>query len=296
VSSRGWCYILENECGLAKGDFDKAQGLINNCRKSGLLPIDFTVEDEARAEDCSEQCDGEDPDQYAAGLAGTLLHWDRYTPVSFWDFQPVFIQMVVEKIDLKSLFLPVCRKYRVPIRNSRGWSDLNLRAGLMRRFKEHELKGRTPVLLWCGDHDPTGLQIPDVLPTHLEELAQAVGWSPRNLIIDRFGLNQDFIEEHKLTWIDGLETGSGKDLGDPSHPNHGDHHVQQYIAKFGKRKVEANALVVRPEAGRRLCQEAIEKYLDMGAIGVYERALAGKRQQVKEALPPAIRKVLKLLK
>ena len=33
VSSRGWCYILE-EHGLAKGDFDDAQKLINNCRKS----------------------------------------------------------------------------------------------------------------------------------------------------------------------------------------------------------------------------------------------------------------------
>src|SRR5262249_34801112 len=65
VSSRGWCYILENEYGLAKGEFDKAQDLINSCRKNGLLPIDFTAEDEARGADNLEKCDTDDPREYA---------------------------------------------------------------------------------------------------------------------------------------------------------------------------------------------------------------------------------------
>ena len=47
--------------------------------------------------------------------------------MSFWNFQEVYIQVVVEKIDLKTLFGPVCADYHVPIMNSRGWSDLNLR-------------------------------------------------------------------------------------------------------------------------------------------------------------------------
>jgi hypothetical protein len=48
VSSRGWCYILEQNGVLTKGDFDKAQRLINDCRKSGDLPIDICSEDEGR--------------------------------------------------------------------------------------------------------------------------------------------------------------------------------------------------------------------------------------------------------
>ena len=31
--------------------------------------------------------------------------------------------------------------------------------------------------------------------------------------IERFGLNADFVDHHGITWIDGLITGSGKDLG-----------------------------------------------------------------------------------
>ena len=39
VSSRGWCYILEDH-GLTKGNFKSAEDLINAGRKTGLLPID----------------------------------------------------------------------------------------------------------------------------------------------------------------------------------------------------------------------------------------------------------------
>jgi hypothetical protein len=295
MSSRGWCYVLENEGRISKGEFDRAQDIITECRKRGILPIDFTAEDEARLADNLEACDDPDPVRHAQVIAATLGRWQDYAPVSFWDFQPVYIQMVVEKIDLKNLFLPVCREYHVPITNARGWSDLNLRVALMRRFKQHEEKGRRPVLLYCGDLDPPGLHIGDSLPDLLGELEQAVGWSPRNLTFDRFGLNEDFIEEHGLTWIDGLKTASGKDLGDPIHRHHGHDYVQEYIKQFGRRKVEANALVVRPEAGRQLCRDAITTYLDLDRIAEYEGALAERRARLREALPDAVRRVLESL-
>jgi hypothetical protein len=112
----------------------------------------------------------------------------------------------------------------------------------MRRFQEHERKGRRPVLLICGDHDPVGLHITNWIRHHLEKLERAVGWSPRDLTIERFGLNVDFIEEYGLAWIDGLKTGSGKDLGDPGHRHSSAGFVRDYICQFGRRKVEANAL------------------------------------------------------
>jgi hypothetical protein len=41
--------------------------------------------------------------------------------------------------------------------------------------------------------------------------------------------------------------------------------VQDYIVKYGVRKCEANALVVRPKEARKLCRAAIIKYLHDGA-------------------------------
>jgi hypothetical protein len=79
---------------------------------------------------------------------------------------------------------------------------VNVRAGYMQRFVEKEAEGKRCVLLAFTDHDPGGLHINKFLRSNLEELARAVGWSPDNLIIERFGLDYDFIEREQLTWID----------------------------------------------------------------------------------------------
>ena len=79
----------------------------------------------------------------------------------------------------------------------------------MRRFAHWESRGKKCVLLHCGDHDPGGLHISEFLHSNFADLGRAVRWWPNNLVIDRFGLNADFIRRHRLTWIDNLITGSG---------------------------------------------------------------------------------------
>jgi hypothetical protein len=281
---------------IDKSELDKAQKLINECRKNGILPIDICAEDESRAADNLEDLDETDSNKFAQQLAATLNNWQHYEPISFWDFQSNYVEMLVEKIDLKSLFLPICQEYHVPIMNARGWTDINMRAGMMRRFQEHEEEGRKCVLLYCGDFDPAGLNMPKRLLNrdpenlgHLTELENAVGWNPDNLKVDRFGLNLDFIEEHGLPWIENLKTSGAKDLADPEHKQHNADYVQSYLKEYGARKLEANALVVRPEAGRELCRNAILKYLSTDGIREYQEALAQERQKLRAVLPQAVR-------
>ena len=209
-----------------------------------------------------------------------------YTPFSFWDDKDFYIQALVEKVDLKSLFASVFNEFYIPFANAGGWSTINGRDSLMQRFRDMEAEGRQCVLLYCGDHDPGGLNISEFLRPNMEELADAVGWKPDNLIIDRFGLNFDFIERQGLTWIDNLKTGAKNKppLDDAKHPDHKKPYVQNYLRRFGARKVEANALVVRPNAGRELCRQAILKYLDAEDPQRYEAALKPYRAQVQEAV------------
>lgn len=49
VSSRGWCYIMEQKGYINKDQFDKVTNAINDCRKEGLIPVDFVAEEKARA-------------------------------------------------------------------------------------------------------------------------------------------------------------------------------------------------------------------------------------------------------
>jgi len=122
------------------------------------------------------------------------------------------------------------------------------------------------------------LHISNYLYSNFAELEQAVGWWPGDLVIDRFGLDFDFIEANSLSRIDNLETSSGRSLADPRHPDHLKPYVQDHLRRFGARKVEANALVARPEGGRELCRQAILRYVPEGAVG--ER-LAVRREELR---------------
>ena len=130
--------------------------------------------------------------------------------------------------------------------------------------------------------DPIGLQISDFLHSSMQKLSRTVGWSPENLIIDRFGLNYDFIMENRLSWIDGLETGSGKDLSDPDH----DH---QFSASTS-RPTSKNTVSVRlrptrswcdQQAARQLIRDAIGKYLDPDARQDYQDSLTDTRRHLE---------------
>jgi hypothetical protein len=159
VSAWGWCYILE-EHGATKPDFPTIERLFVACRKSGDLPLDICAEDEARAAEHVE-LDEDDPTGFAQGWIDHIrdhVH-QQYNPVSLWDGSDYYCEMWVEKIDLKSLFSDICKRYTIPLINIRGRTCLNSRAGTMERFLEREAEGKTCVLLYCGDHDPSGLEI-----------------------------------------------------------------------------------------------------------------------------------------
>jgi len=281
VSSRGWCYILE-EHGLLKGQFKAAQDLINDGRKAGQLPINFTAQDGSRAFSCVQLTDETTPAEEASYIIErALLAHDVYSPLKFWDYQNYYVELIVEKVDLKSLFQDQCKEFNIPVANAKGWSDINLRAEMIDRFSYWEAKGKIPVLLYCGDHDPAGINISNLIKKNLNDLSAATGWTADNLIIDRFGLNYDFIQANNLTWIDNLETGAGRNLASPKHPDHFKPWVQDYIKAYGERKCEANALVVHIEIGRELLKCTLDKYLSYEAINRFNADTKIEREDVR---------------
>ena len=303
VSSRGWCYILEDH-GLTKDQFDLAENRINTCRKEGWLPLDFTADDSARG---------------PKGINGTHsdypleqeLKWiwedriqdalDTYAPVRWVDFQSYYVEVGVEKVDLVELNMPVCREVRAMVSNFRGDTDINSKAQMSLRFQQAIERGQQPVLLVEGDFDPKGLHIHEYMRKQfldLEGRAFADGtrlaWDPRELIIVRFGLNEDFIDAHGLSKIPNLITGSGRDLASPTHPDRVKKkaYIENYLRDYGAWKCEANSLVVRVEEGRRLMRDALEPYIDRDGIRRYNEAVAQAQAEIRQALPDFLRNKL----
>lgn len=270
ISARGWCYQLENMNLLTKSNFKVIQKRINECRKKGFLPIDFVASEEARS--FSNLTYGEVEISPSERMIQTLEYFldglDSTHKFDFWKDKEYYIQILVEKIDLKTLFNPICQMFSIPIATSKGWGSILQRAELIERYKEHSDK--QCVLLYCGDFDPYGRLISRKLEKNLNDLEKATNWNADNLIINRFGLNYDFIEKYNLTWIDNLESASGKiDYSNPI--------IKEWIEEFGERKVEGNALVVNEKAARKLCIENIFKYLKKDCLDEFQE----KRDNIK---------------
>ncbi len=275
TSARGWGYQLETDLLITKGQLDRVEKLVGVCIKKGFLPVDFVLEEEARKFSGVEHPETDTPVEYMKGYLEAVLDCgDWYTP-NWWDGERYYIQMIVEKIDLKKLFEPVCMEYHIPISTSKGWSSRLQRAEYARRFKEAEERGLKCVLLVVGDFDPDGLRITDFIMSNLLDLMNinwadgTEGYDPKDLEINRFGLNYDFIVQNKLTWIKGLETGSGKDLASPSHKNYRMKYVQDWLKQYGAKKCEANAVLKgeeRRDKAITLCRRTIESYLGGDAL------------------------------
>ena len=294
MGSRDWCYYLE-PMGLNKGDFDWGEKQIKEARIMGFLKPGFILEEDGHL--VVEQ------DEYPT--SPVEYHEYRYeqwqeaeedykqcyksyndTDVSFWEGQEYYLQVVVEKAALKSLFRPICEKYKIPIANMRGWGSMEQKAVMAHKFQQMERQGLRPVLLACGDFDPPGIAISSVLHGQFEEYQDFTGWDPENLHVDRIGLTYNFIQENGLVWIDGLTTGSGKDLADPKHKFYkaNTYGIREYIEKYGARKVEANAVVKNPEHGRQMLQGAIDKWLGADAYEIYEQRIREGREEVRELI------------
>jgi hypothetical protein len=282
IGARDWCYVLEVAGSITKGEFDAAEKLIGACRKDGHLPVDICVTDNGRPTANLESIDDTSIDEEAEDIIARMKRaYLLYRPISFWENQKYYLQMGVEKMGIYSLYEKPTAEFHVPLINLGGWVDINRRVEAMRRFAHWENRGKICVLLIFTDHDPGGLHIAEFVRKNLADLANAVGWAPDRLIIVRFGLDAKFIRRHRLTWIDNLETSSGEQLDDPRHHDHFKDYVQSYIRQFGARKVEANALVVCPEAGRELCRQAILKYVSLDAAEEFHNRLEAAQRKVQ---------------
>jgi predicted Zn finger-like uncharacterized protein len=265
-TSRGWCYLIEQHNKIDKGEFNACQKAINNCRKIGLLPIDFVAEDQ----DTTRHFRGihivADPTAQLRQLqddVNAMLSSLPSNVTDYWTGEKYYLMMCVEKGSLIGLFKPVCDEYHVPIVSSKGWAPILLRGHIANLSKKAEANGLTPVLLLFYDHDPAGLKITKTFRKSLEDCKKGTGWTPNKLVVDRFGLNNEDIDRFGLTWIENLKTGSGRESTD-----------EDYVFHYGKRKCEADALFKSDatlKAAEQICREAIEKYYGADAGDRFRR-------------------------
>jgi len=282
-TARGWAYILEGLGVCSKGDFENVGARITRARKMGMLPLNITAEDETRSTNGGSWITRDLPTMIRDEITGIA---DFYSSCVIEEFTGIHLELVVEKLDLVGMLQNITRRYRIPVTCSRGWSDLHLRAEMIRRCTKYKMP---TVILMFGDHDPGGLSITESFKDNLAELLPALGMDCLpDMTFDRVGLNADDIDRLGLTWIDGLETSGGVDLASPKHKQHSSKPVQDYLSRFGARKCEANALLRNPDAAEAIMQKAIDRYVNPHYLMAYEEAREDDRQTAHQAITKAL--------
>lgn len=220
--------------------YDLVQDLVTKARYAGLIDWD-SIEDRNREPmKHAEYKDGRDVLQQAAG--GFRL--DR------WANQPFYVELWVEKAALAGVLAPICNDYHITLMVNRGYSSASAMKESADRitWRSEATKdaphGHRPVVLYVGDHDPSGSDMVRDIKDRLLEFK-----CPPWLDVRALALTWDQIQKYDPP---------------PNPVKITDARAAAYIAKYGEFSWEVDALP--PNDLDLLVRQAVSAYIDKEAM------------------------------
>lgn len=161
--------------------------------------------------------------------------WMKGYSKNRWENQPIYVEVFIEKKALIGAFSDVCKKHKVALNPCKGYPSLTFLYDASERFKEALEEGKEPVLIYFGDYDPSGEDIPRSIKDNLSEMGIGVR-------LERIALMKEQVLEWKLP---------------PAPTKVGDSRTAKWD---GLGQVELDA--VTPEKLYELCEDAIDDEFD----------------------------------
>ena len=163
--------------------------------------------------------------------------------------QPHYIEVWIEKEALRTVVKPITDQYDVPLFICRGYpstSSLYDQARrLMQKTEAHDGNSvREMTILYFGDHDPSGLQIPEAIAEILHKYYQL-----NHVHVVQCGLRREHIMRFNLP---------------PNPAKITDPRAQQYMRRHGEVSWELDALP--PTELQNIIREEILKRTDMDKV------------------------------
>lgn len=155
-----------------------------------------------------------------------------------WQRQPYRVEVWVEKDALTGVLDSVCTRLDVPYFACRGYSSQSEMWEAGQRFKRYQDAGQTPVILYLGDHDPSGIDM-------TRDVAERMKMFMGGLEVERLALNWAQVELYKPP---------------PNPAKKEDTRANAYIAKFGGQSWELDAL--DPATIATLIEDAVVQFRD----------------------------------
>ena len=166
-----------------------------------------------------------------------------------WEKQPIYPEVLIEKKALQGVFGPICRRHGVGLGACKGYPSLTFLNEMAERLQNIAYDGKHIVVLYFGDYDPSGEDIPRSIVENLARFGVRVD-------LRRIALMKDQVLEWRLPPAPAKLTDSRTKNWD------------------GLGQVELDA--VKPEKLQQMCEEAILSVFD---DDVYERLIEEEGQE-----------------
>ncbi|CAA0230047.1 hypothetical protein [Tenacibaculum maritimum] len=153
-----------------------------------------------------------------------------------WENQPYYPEVFIEKKALQGIFEKACFPKGVALGACKGYPSLTFLNEAAERFKAAKRNGKKPVILYFGDYDPSGEDIPRSIKENLKELGVP------SIKVKRISLLHEQVLQWKLP---------------PAPVKVGDSRSANWD---GLGQVELDA--VEPNKLKKLCREAIDSIFD----------------------------------
>jgi hypothetical protein len=227
--------------------------LMTEMRLDGSLPYSWVV-DESRRVRITRTYDS---------IEHALEQTARFYRRSALEQSASYIEVWVEKDALAGVMWDATSDYDVPLMVSRGMPSLTFLHSSALAIKSAAERGKSAYIYQFGDHDPSGVLIPQTIKRRLNEMCMRLDVPAP--IVKRVALTEKQIERYHL----------------PTRPTKRD--GNRHAAGFVGRSVELDALP--PRVLRDLVSKVIERHISPAATAALRVAEDSERELLR-AWPP----------
>lgn len=128
--------------------------------------------------------------------------WMRSYRKNRWENQPYYPEILIEKKALEGVFAKPCAKWDVAVGACKGYPSLTFLYELSERLRDAQSEDKQPIILYFGDYDPSGEDIPRSIGENLQK------FGVYDVEIRRIALMEQQVIEWKLPPAPAKETDS----------------------------------------------------------------------------------------
>lgn len=215
-------------------EYDNLGSLLNDARLAGMVDWDAIVD---RTRNLRERTRYENP-QEIMEIAAKSFHTDR------WEGQADRLECWIEKDALIGVIEGVCRQWDVPYFACRGYTSQSEMWAAGQRYLGwiDAENAQRPVILYLGDHDPSGLDMTRDIESRMDMFVGA-----GEVVVERLALNMAQVRQYNPP---------------PNPTKFTDSRAQEYVQRYGRESWELDAL--DPNTIATLIRTAIRNHLNMG--------------------------------